>query len=449
MDWKIEYEKKLVDLNQAAKIITPGDTIITGAISGFPLELVNAVTEREDLDDLNFISGLLMTVPDFLTNDNEKNFIYTPIFMGPVERFLFETGKISPLSVNFSQCAQLIRNYQIDASILEVSPPDEEGFMCIGPGSSLIGSRIFSDSKKVIVQVNPNAPNLNGSDMHIHISHTDYICEVQRPLFETPSFNPDEDEKKIASIILDFINDGSTLQLGIGRLANAIGAQLTTKNDIGIHSELLTPSMIELHKKGVITGKKKNFHKNKIVAAFSVGVAEDYDFIHNNDAVEFHPASYVNDHYIIGKNDNLISINNAMAVDLTGQTASESIGPVQFSATGGQLDFVRGAYLSKGGKSFIALKSTAKTSSGIISKISSGFTPGTVVTTPRSDVEYIVTEYGVAHLRGKSIHDRVKEMIKIAHPDFREQLMDEAIESGLIHKKLIKAKPVKLKASAS
>ena len=235
-----------------------------------------------------------------------------------------------------------------------------------------------------------------------------------------------------SELIADRIENGATIQLGIGNLPNAISEKLTDKKDLGVHTEMLTPSLINLYKKGVITGRKKTIHRDKMIAAFCIGTQDDYGFLHNNPAVEFHTTTYVNHPKVIAKNKNLVSVNNAISVDLTGQVASESIGFRQYSGTGGQLDFVRGAKYSEGGMSFIALKSTLDKSDYKKSRIVSFFPPGTVVTTPRADVQMIVTEYGIADLRNKTIPERVNQMISIAHPDFKEALAKEAVDSGLI-----------------
>jgi len=314
-----------MSLDEAASFIQSGEIIATGPMTGFPLAMVNRITAREDLHSVTFVSGLWMTLPDFLLTEKDHRFTYETVFMGPVERMFLKFGAINPASVHFHRARDYSDKCDFDSAMMDVSLPNEHGFMSIGPGSSLLGKSSFRAAKKVLAQANPHTPFLIGTDMHIHVSEVDAICEVDQPLFELPDLIPDETEIKIAQMVAERIPDGTTLQLGIGKLA------------------------------------------------------------------------YVNNPMTIAQNKNFVSINNALTVDLTGQVASESLGFAQHSATGGQLDFVRGARMSDGGMSFITLKSTANTENGTISRISAAFAPGTVITTPRSDVHLIATEYGIAN----------------------------------------------------
>jgi len=282
------------------------------------------------------------------------------------------------------------------------------------------------------VQVNEHTPFVNGSQAVLHVSDVDYIVENHHPLPEIPEIPISDVEQKIGEHVVERIPDGATIQIGIGAVSDAVGNLLASKKELGVHTEMMTNSMMHLAEKGVITGSKKTLHPGKMVCGFAIGNAELYKFVDHNPICEFAPVYYVNKVSNIAKNDNMISINNTMTVDLTGQCASESIGFSMYSGTGGQLDFIRGANLSQGGKSFITLPSTSETKSGTISRIVSAFKPGTVITTPRSDARYIVTEYGVADLWLKSVPKRVKEMISIAHPDFRDSLEKEAREAGLL-----------------
>lgn len=432
MKFQDEYNLKKVSLDEAVSMVRPGDVIGASPAASFPLELINALTARNDISDVKLHSALMITLPDFFKPEYLGKVSYQSAFMGPVERMLWSTGIISATSVHFSQFESMISRIPLDVLFLEVSRPDSHGFMSMGP-STMIGRGLLRNAKKIIVQVNPHVPFINGTEAHIHISEIERLCEVDRPLFEIPDIVPDETEVKIAELIAPRIPDGATIQLGIGKLANAIGDLLTDKKDIGIHTELLTPSMINLCLNGIVTGKKKELHTGKMVAAFCLGKKRDYDFMHQNSIFEMHPATYINNPWIIGRHSNFVSVNNALSVDLTGQVSSESIGFSQYSATGGQLDFVRGARLSEGGQSFIALKSVSKGKGGLKSRICLNFEPGTAITTPRSDVQYIVTEYGIADLDRKSIPERVKAMISIAHPDFRDDLARQAVEAGLVN----------------
>lgn len=437
MKWKNEYQSKKKSLEEAASLINSGDMVILGPITGFPLEIVNEITNRKDLMDVRFLSGLVITIPNFLTDNSQGRFKYLSVYMGPIERMFLDGNKIEPFSIHFSQAFEASKRYNLNVAIIEVSQPNQQGFMCIGPGSSFMGKSVFTKADKIIVQVNPNVPFLQGADMYINVNEVDAICEVERPLFELPQIEEDPLQTIMAEIIAERIQDGDTLQIGFGKLANAIGERLTDKKDLGVHTEFLTPSFINLHKEGVVNGRRKNLHPEKMISAFCIGSADDYEYLNHNASIEFHPTSYVNNPEVIRKNDNFISVNNALAVDLTGQVSSESIGFNQYSGTGGQVDFVRGAKLSKGGKSFIALKSTTQVNGKTISRIPSALSLGTIVTTPRSDVQFIVTEHGIAELEYKSIPERVNQMLKIAHPDFREELAKDAVDSGIIKSQML------------
>jgi 4-hydroxybutyrate CoA-transferase len=409
------------------------DTIAAGPAAGFPLELINALSARPDIRDVQMYSALLVYLPDFLGQEQLGRIHYHSAFMGPVERMCMALGVVTPISVHFSRLSDFFGGKAVDTVFLEVSPPDDQGFMGIGPCAPMVGKSLLGNAKKVVVQVNPRVPRVTGPEVSLHLSEVDMLCEVDRPLFELPDLTPDAEEAAIAAHIAPFIPDGATLQLGIGKLANAVGDMLDSKRDLGIHTEVLTPSMVNLFEKGVITGTKKDLHPGKIVCTFCLGRTKDYEFLEKSGIVEMHPTKYVNNPYLIGRHKNFISVNSALAVDLTGQVAAEALGFEQYSATGGQLDFVRGAQMSEGGKSFIALKSTARKHT--LSRIQLSLDPGTTVTTPRSDVQYIVTEFGVADLSLKSIPDRVKALIPIAHPAFREELARSAVEAGLIRTK--------------
>lgn len=318
-------------------------------------------------------------------------------------------------------------------AILECSPPDENGNMSFGPSGMFANYIWVKQAPKIIIQVNKRAPYVYGEKAFIHVSDVDYICEKDRELSVPLNRRKvSAMEETIASYMIDKIPDGATLQLGIGGISNAVGFMLGDKNDLGVHTEMLTDSLVALAQKGVVNGKRKTLHPNKTIFAFGAGERSLYDFIDKNPKVMVAPVSYVNNVNNIAKNDNMISINNTLSIDLTGQVCSETIGFNQYSGTGGQVDFVRSSQLSKGGKSFITLQSTANTSKGVISRITTQLPPGTVVTTPRTEIQYVVTEYGIVNLKSKSIPDRVRALISISHPDFRDSLTKEAKEAGLI-----------------
>ncbi len=335
---------------------------------------------------------------------------FTPIFLSEIPG-LFRSGQLA-----------------LDAALIHVSPPDEHGFCSFGIEVGITKPAAES-ARLVIAEVNDRMPRALG-DSFIHVSKIDYFVPVSYPLPELPQGTPGEVQMRIAENIADLIPDGATLQLGIGGIPDAVLLYLRDKKDLGIHTEMFSDGVVQLVEAGVITNERKTLHRGKIIVGFVLGTQRLYDFVDNNAMVEFHPTDYVNDPFIIAQNENMIAINSAIEVDLTGQVCADSIGHKFYSGVGGQVDFIRGAARSKGGKPIIALPSTAK--GGTISRIVATLKPGAGVTTTRNDVHYVVTEYGVAYLHGKTIRQRVEALIGIAHPDFREDLRREARRLGYI-----------------
>ena len=328
--------------------------------------------------------------------------------------------------------------YQIPRSIDEfvkpdvfyamVSPMDEHGYFSFGTSISN-AITMKKAAKRIYLEVNPNMPRTHGNSF-IHITEADALCHVNNILPELKSSYISKNEMIIGNYIAELVPNGAVIQLGIGGIPNAAAHALSDKSDLGIHSELFTESMVDLLEQGVVTNRRKNIHEGKSIATFALGTKKMYEYLNDNVGIEFYPVDYVNNPNVIGMNDNLISINSCIEVDLFGQVCAETLGTKHYSGVGGQVDFVRGACLSKGGKSIIAIESTAK--KGTTSKIKPILTPGSVVTTSRNEVDYIVTEYGAARLKGKTIGERAKALISIAHPDFREMLKFEAKKMNLI-----------------
>ena len=318
--------------------------------------------------------------------------------------------------------------YDYDAVCVEVAPMDRHGYFSLALNGSYIDA-MLDKTKRIFLEVNDRQPRgLCGS--LIHISQVDAIVEYNHDLPVLPPVQLDEVSKTIGGLIAERIPDGACLQLGIGAIPDATGMALKAKHDLGIHTEMFTDSMVELIECGAVNNSKKQIHRGKTVTTFAFGSQRIYDYIDDNPAVEILPVEYVNDPDVICQNDNMISINAAVEVDLFGQVCAESVGTKHMSGSGGQIDYVRGACQSRGGKSFIAFTSTAK--GGTISKIKPILTPGAVVTTSKNDVDYIVTEYGVAHLRGRSLGERARQLIAIAHPDFRDELTFDAKKRGIM-----------------
>ena len=322
----------------------------------------------------------------------------------------------------------LMRGYDFDAYCVTVSPMDKHGYFSLGLTSSCCEA-LFDRSKRIFVEVNENMPRAVAC-MQLHVSQVDAIIENNIPLPELPKSTLDETSIIIGNLIAEQIPDGACIQLGIGAIPDATGMALKSKHDLGIHTEMFVDSMVELIECGAVNNSKKQIHRGKSVTTFAYGSKRIYDYIDDNPAIELLPVNYVNDPNVICKNDNMISINAALEVDLWGQVCAESVGTKHMSGSGGQIDYVRGACQSKGGMSFIAFSSTAK--NGTISKIRPILTPGAVCTTSKNDVDCIVTEYGIAKLRGKSLGERAKQLIEIAHPDFRDELRFEAKKRGMM-----------------
>ena len=437
MSWHAEYKRKLVTPEEAASVIKSGDNVMMAGACSAPPDIVAALCLRyQELENVTIWAGLLMYPFEFLKKEYRGHLNYVTIFFGPVERMFYGEGNIENFAFHFSRADRAtLETAKCNVVMCEVSPPDDRGFMCFGPVGIYHNAVCCQAARTVMVQVNSQTPYIYGGNNVIHVSDVDYIVEKDHPLPEVPEIPINEAETKIGQLIAERVPDGSTIQIGLGGVANAVGHFLDHKKDLGVHSEMMTDSMMDLAQKGVITCKKKTFHPGKmLIGGLCLGSKALYDYVHRNQLVEFYPIYYVNDTYNIAKNENFVSINNALTVDLTGQVASESLGHSMYSGTGGQLDFVRGAARCPNGASFLALKSASTTKDGtLISRIVSHFMPGTAITTPRADVMYVVTEHGVADLWNKTTSQRIKAMVSIAHPDFREQLTREARDHGLLH----------------
>lgn len=436
MSWQEAYKKKLVSIEDAAAAIKSNDRVWYSAVSSAPVDLIDAICKRRDkLENVRMFSGLILNPFEYFKAQYKGHISHTTLFLGPIERKMLDQGNIEILSYQFAHSEWLTRNIiKPTVFMADVAPPDENGNFSFGALGTFDAHTAAQLADTVILQVNNEQPFVYGpKEAFINIEDVDYICEQDHEIGELPPIPITNMEKTIANIIVSFIENGSTIQIGVGGLGNAVGFFLEHHKDLGIHTEMLVDSMVSLAEKGIVTGKKKTLYPGEITCSFGVGARKLYDFMHKNTSLKAYPISYIADENVIAQNNRFIAINNAIMCDLTGQVCAESIGFSQYSCTGGQLNFVRGARMSPGGKSFLVLESTMGKADGTkISKIVTALPPGAVVTTPRSDVDYIVTEYGAAHLRGKTIPQRVKAMINIAHPDFREQLMKEARDKKLV-----------------
>ncbi len=428
MSWRSIYNEKLVSLEEAALKVESNDRVFFPPCSAAPIQLMETLADNyKNLENVDLFSALALHPFKFLQSPEYIGHLnYSTVFYGPYERAFYKAGNVNIKVAHLSEFDKCMVDFDPTVLMADVSLPDEEGYMYFGPmgvSSAHIAAEI---ADTVIVQVNAHQPKVAGTKHRIHVSDVTWICEHDHVLPELPSTQPSEVDQKIADLLIPHIEDGSCLQIGIGGLSNAIGFGLESKKDLSVHTEMFTDSMVYLAKKGVLSGKK--------VSGFGLGSKELYEYV-GEGHVELSPIYEVNQPKAIAENDNFISINACLMTDLTGQVCSESIGFDQYSTTGGQVDYVRGASMSKGGKSFICLASTNTDKVGNVnSTIVTALPKGQVVTTARSDVMYIVTEYGIANLQNKSISERVEALLEIAHPDFREKLRAEAVEVGLLVK---------------
>lgn len=432
--WQDSYQQKLSSAEDIAAMIKSGDIIAMGGGSCVPEAFADAMTARgKELSDLTLLVGFALKHYDFMKEEYRDNFHIETVFVGPMERTCIKKGLASYVPVHLQDLGRWLDNKRPNIVATMVSPPDENGYMNRSCFGGLLHRRAFEQADKVIVEVNSSAPYLCGDDYKIHVSEVDHIIENQYQLTEVQDIEISDKQKQIATIISDMIPNGSTIQLGLGGLANAVGYFLRDKKDLGLHAEVVSNSVMDLMKLGVVNGSKKNFMPGKVLGCYLVGNQELWDFVDHNEDFVFCEVEYINDPKIISSNDNLISINNTLMLDLTGQAASESIGTSQYSGTGGQVNFVKGATRSRGGKSILSLNSTFTDKEGKLqSRIVPTLPGGTIISTSRNDVEYIVTEFGAACLRWKSVADRVKELVNIAHPDFRDELLFQAKKEGWV-----------------
>ncbi|HWQ78303.1 MAG TPA: acetyl-CoA hydrolase/transferase C-terminal domain-containing protein [Anaerovoracaceae bacterium] len=437
-----EYRNKCVSADEAVKVIKDGDWVEYAWGASHAGLLGEAIARRkEELHDVNLRGGVLLKPLAFMEADPEgEHFTWNSMHMGGYERRLAEKGLAYYIPIKYSELPRYIReNCRTDVVAIQVAPMDEHGYFNFGVSISHYGAAI-EKAHTVIVEVNEDMPKVHGGYEHtVHISKVDYIVEGGRQgLPILPTAAPSEIDKKIADHVLSEIHDGACIQLGIGGMPNALGKMIAESDlkDLGIHTEMLVDSFVDMAEAGRVTGMRKNIDKGRMVYAFAAGSQKLYDFMRDNPALAAYPVDYTNHPFIASKIDQLISINSAVEIDLSGQVCSETAGPRIISGSGGQLDFVEGAYNSKGGKSFICLPSTHTDKNGKLhSRIKGMMTLGSVITDTRAGVHYVVTEYGKANLKGMSSWQRAEALISIAHPDFRDELIAEAKELKIWRKK--------------
>ena len=421
MDWRDIYNERRTTAEEAVKRIKSNDRVALGNAAGIPTYITNAMAANyEAYRNVEIVHMLPFGDVSYVQEGMEPHFRHNALFVGAKTRDTIKAGHGDFTPCYFYQIPHLFSEaLPLDVAIIQVSPPDEHGYCSCGVAVDYTKTSA-EQAKCVIAQINTQMPRTLG-DTFLHISQFDCIVECDIPLVELPAPVITDVERAIGENCASLIRDGDCLQLGIGSIPDAVLLFLKEKKNLGIHTEMFSDGAVDLVEAGVINNRLKNFHTGKMIATFLLGTKKLYDFVHNNPMVNLYPASYTNDPLIAGQNDNLVSINSCVQIDLLGQVCSETIGSTQISGTGGQVDFIRASAISKGGRSIIAMPST--TGKGNISKIVPVLDEGAVVTTNRCDVEYVITEYGIANLKSRTVRDRARMLINIAHPDFRDNLI--------------------------
>ncbi|MFL6194244.1 MAG: acetyl-CoA hydrolase/transferase family protein [Thermoanaerobaculia bacterium] len=424
-DWKSRYAAKIATAEDAIRLVPPRKRILIGSGCAEPGRLVEALVSHGDHLEANEIVHLMtLGSAPYVQPGLEHRFRHTAFFIGANVRQAVQEGRADFMPVFLSEIPHLILSGRvgIDVALIQVSPPDRHGFVSLGVSVDIVRAAVDT-ATIVLAEVNPNMPRTLG-DSFLHVDRIAALIPVDDPLPERLPEPLDDVVREIGRNVASLIPDGATLQLGIGKIPDAVLAALGDRHDLGIHTEMLSDGVMHLAEAGVVTGRRKNFLPGKLVTSFVMGTRRLYEWIHDNPLIEMRPSIFTNDPFQIARNDNMVAINSALAVDLTGQVAADTVRGRFFSGIGGQVDFIRGAARSKGGRPIIALPSTAK--GGTVSRIQAVFEEGTGVVTSRGDIHYVVTEFGIADLWGKNIAQRVEALAGIAHPSFRADLLAEA-----------------------
>ncbi len=438
-----EYQKKLVSADEAVKVVKSGDWVDYGDYVATTTELDAALARRKDeLKAVKVRGCTCMHDPQVVKVDPmQEHFIYHDWSFTGISRKLSDKNLAYLVPESFNEIPAMYRKrIKTDVAFIAVTPMDQFGFFNM---STSCGKQVAEKemAQKIVLEVNSSLPYCHsGADNTIHISEVDYVVEstLNSPLVELPKATATDIDRQIAALIMEQLEDGACLQLGIGGMPNMVGEMISASDikDLGVHTEMLVDSYVDMFNAGRITNKRKNINKGKFVYTFAMGSKKLYDFLDHNPACQAFPVDYVNDPSVIAQNDKVFSVCSCLSVDLLGQVSSESVGFRQISGTGGQLDFHFASFRSKGGKGFLCMPSTSKRKDGTLeSRIVPSFAPGTVVTVPSSVTNSVVTEYGIKNLKGLSTWERTEALIGIAHPDFRDEIRKEAYESGLVYKK--------------
>ncbi len=434
MKWTDLYRSKLTTAGKALEVVRSGQRVLIHQGCNEPEELVKALVNRgPELRDVEVIHMATMGSADYTRPEFEGHFRHSTFFIGGNVRQAVQEGRADYVPIFLHEIEGLFTSgaVPIDVALIQCSRPDDYGYLSLGTGID-VTLTAAKCARYVIAEVNDQCPRTLG-DTFLHVSKVNAIVECSHPLAEMKPHEITDTHRAIARHIAGLIPDGATLQTGIGGIPDAVLGFLSDRHDLGVHTEMFSDGLIDLIQAGVVNNEKKTLHPHKVIAGFVLGTKRLFDFIDDNPIFEFHPTHYVNDPFIIAQNDRMVSINSAIEVDITGQVCADSMGDLPYSGFGGQVDFIRGAAHSKGGLPIIALPATAK--SGQVSRIVPMLQPAAGVVTSRADVHYVVTEFGVAYLHGKSLRQRAEALIAIAHPDFRDRLTAAAKEMGILEKR--------------
>jgi acyl-CoA hydrolase len=424
-DWQVLYAAKIATAEQAVRLIHPRQRILIGSGAAEPSGLVEAmVTHGTHLAGNEVVHLMTLGSAPYVQPGLEGRFRHTAFFIGANVRKAVQEGRADFMPVFLSEIPQLITSgrVHIDVALIQVSPPDRLGFVSLGVSVDVVRAAVDT-ADLILAEVNPSMPRTLG-DSFLHVDRISQLVPVDVPLPELVPQPLDHVCREIGRNVASLIPDGATLQMGIGKIPDATLAALTDRRDLGVHTEMLSDGVMHLAEAGIVTGRRKTFLPGKIVTSFVMGTQRLYEWVHDNPQIEMRPSGFTNDPFQIAKNDQMTAINSALAVDLTGQVAADTVQGRFFSGIGGQVDFIRGAARSRNGRPIIALPATAK--GGTVSRIQPIFEEGTGVVTSRGDIRYVVTEYGIADLWGRNIRQRTEALIGIAHPDFRSELLAAA-----------------------
>ncbi|MCK4578686.1 MAG: acetyl-CoA hydrolase/transferase family protein [Candidatus Marinimicrobia bacterium] len=432
-------KSKWVSAEEATSVIKSGDKVFVGSGAAVPRELVQAMTARHgELRDVQvhhiLTLGATEETAPYTAPGMEPSFTHHAWFIGPNTRAAVNEGRAYFIPVFLSEVPNAITRVAPEVALIQVSPPDKRGYCSLGVSVDVVRAA-YKASKTVIAEVNPQQPQTQGYS-YVHIDELDYLVEVDYPLYTYAAKEPTDEQRKVGENICTLIEDGATLQVGIGSIPDAALSCLKGHRDLGVHSEMISDGIMRLVECGAVTNERKHINPGKVIASFMLGTRDLYSWANRNPVLEMRPTEYTNDPYNVSRNDKVVAINSALSIDLKGQVCSDSLGRKFYSGIGGQVDFIRGAARSPGGKPIIAMPSTATVSDRTISRIVPVLDAGAGVVTSEGDVHYLVTEYGIASLHGHAVGERAEQLISIAHPDFREDLYAYARESGFIVKKL-------------